>query len=124
MFYTAFAQTAPGNHVTARVTIPKHTKRQAVIVTASGSSRYIGGGGVNAGITLTIEASNTNANISDDSFEGESSLMVYRANCAHTFVVDPDFEAWVTAAVAPLGAGGAQNQDSEVFLSVVAIPAD
>ena len=80
MFYKALGETAAGNQVQARVDIPKHTKPQAVIVTATGKSSYMqGGGGVNAGITLTIRASNTNAQISDDSFEGESSTMTYRA---------------------------------------------
>ena len=125
MFYKALGERAAGNQVTARVDIPKHTRRQAVIVTASGSSRYSqGGAGVNAGITLTIQSSSTNAQISDDSFEGESSTMIYRANCAHTFVVDPGFQSWVTASVTPLGVGGAKNHDSDVFLSVVAIPGD
>ncbi len=125
MFHKAISQTAQGNQVAARIDIPKHLKAQAVIVTASGKSSYMqGGSGVKAGIALTIEASNTNAKISDDSFEGESSMMIFRANCAHTFAVDPGFEAWVTATLTPLGDGGAKNQDSEVFLSVVAIPTD
>ena len=90
-----------------------------VTVNASGTATY-SGATTNAGIVLDL-TDGTDV-VSDDSFEGESSSMTYRAAASHMFVLKAGERRSVTANVSPYG-GGAQerNRNTSVRLHVVAL---
>lgn len=122
MFIKTFDETVPGNKISSpSIVIPKSKRKQAVVITAFGQSSYGAGGGVNAGIIVSIECSGTNRIISDDSFEGTSSSITFRASASFIFQIDPDFEGWVKATVQSYGAGGAKNKNTSLNLTVLAI---
>ncbi|HEX8062011.1 MAG TPA: hypothetical protein VF535_02240 [Allosphingosinicella sp.] len=95
---------------------PRHT---FVIVNASGTATY-SGPTTNAGIVLDV-TDGTDV-VADDSFEGESSSMTYRAAASHMFVLRAGQRRSVTANVAPYGAGAqTHNRNTSVRLHVVAL---
>ena len=91
-----------------------------VLVTASGSSRYEGSKR-NTGIVLTV--SDGIDSIMDDSFEGESYKITFRAAASHMFRLPAKTKRTVSAKVSAAGAGGSAggNKNTKVRLHVAAI---
>ena len=91
----------------------------ALVITAHGSSTYKGQT-ANAGITVTILTGRHR--VTDDSFEAQSSNMVFNAAASHVMVVEPGEQVPIRAEIAPMGAGGiASNQATFVELHVLGL---
>lgn len=90
----------------------------AVFAAADGTARYQGPSR-NAGIILTIK--DGPIKVMDDSFEGESSNIGFRSAASHMFVLPKGKTRNLVARVDPSGAGGANNTDATVNLSVMAL---
>ncbi len=113
---------AKGNAAQAELKIPALRSDAVVVASASGSSAYRSGGGVNAGIILSLVIDDSVV-ARDDSFEGTSSNIGFRSSASHTFYLAANKPAAIRAKVDHYGTGSADNEDTKVSLSVIAIAA-
>ncbi len=120
IFPKSKSDTKPGNAAAVRIPVGPFERQAAVFISAHGVSHYKGTV-ANAGMVLTITVNDHT--VRDDSFEGESSNMIYQAAASHMLVLEPLREAVIMADVAPMGAGGASNHDTFVDLHVIALTA-
>ena len=113
---------AAGNAAQAELAIDEQKTDAVVIVSATGSAAYRSGGGVNAGIVLSIFLDNKVV-AHDDSFEGTASNLTFRVSASHTFYLRANHPAKIKAKVDHYGSGSAQNEKTEVSLHVIAMAA-
>jgi hypothetical protein len=113
---------AKGNAAQAELKIPALKAGAVVLVSASGSSAYRSGGGVNAGIILSLAIDDAVV-ARDDSFEGTASNIGFRSSASHTFYLAASKPATIRAKVDHYGTGSADNEDTKVSLCVIAIAA-
>ena len=96
-----------GDSAQAQLTIGPYEQDALVLVSASGSSAYVGPG-ANAGLILAIRVDDEEV-ASDHTFEGESFNMTYRSAASHTFVLRCGQHSTVEARVDKHGAGNTTN---------------
>jgi hypothetical protein len=111
-----------GNAAQAALIIGPYPQKALVFLSGQGDSKYTSGGGKNAGIILSLTV-NGKVVGKDDSFEGESSNISFMASASHTFLLPASQTANVEARVDHLGAGGVQNNTTNVHLSCFALAA-
>jgi hypothetical protein len=110
------------NSASAQLVVGGFDTNVVVFVSASGSARYnnaLGG----AGIVVSIDDGRDNL-VWDDSFEGQSINMIYRASVSRTFVLRRGDRVALAGRTEPLGSQALSNQEARVRLEVVVIAAD
>lgn len=111
-----------GNSAQSQISVGPFASDAVVLATASGSAAYRAGGGVNAGIILSLDVDGS-AVARDDSFEGSSSNLAFQSSLSHNFYLPAKQSSAVLAKVDYYGAGGVKNQDTNVRLCVIALAA-
>lgn len=110
------------NDASAVVYLPGFpTTNALVFVTASGRATYTGPTG-GAGIVVSIRAGEVR--IDDQSSEGQSINMIYRAAASHVFLLPRNTAIRIIGQTEAYGSQSSANQGSAVRLEVVAIAAD
>ena len=92
-----------------------------VFVTASGQAIYTGPTG-SSGIVVSIQAGDVR--IDDQSSEGQSINITYRAAASHVFVLPRNTPIRIVGRTEAYGSQSSANQGSIVRLEVIAIAAD
>jgi len=115
------ATISPGNSAATGLTIGPFNTNAVVMVTADGASRYFGPPR-NSGILVSIRNGAT-ALAEDDSFEGTSTNMIYRAATSYNFFLPRGQTRRINARTDHFGSGSATNRPTRVRMTAIAMAA-
>jgi hypothetical protein len=109
----------PGDTAQVQAMVGPYATDALVMVSAQGLSRFDGGNRSSHGISVEILANGLV--LQDDSFEGESSKIQYRAAVSHSFVLKRATTRVVTARTRPYGSGQGTNNSTSISMDLAAI---
>lgn len=111
-----------GNAAQSEISVGPFATDAVVLASASGSAAYKAGELQGAGIIVTLFVDGEPV-ARDDSFEGTSSSISFRASLSYNLYLSAKQSAKVLAKVEPYGAGGKKNENTRVRLDIIALAA-
>lgn len=112
-------QSMGGNSAQAQIPLGPYRMDALITINVTGSARYKGPT-ANAGITVTIKVGGKTAAV-DDSFEGESSSITFRASASHSALLKRGESVTIEGRTDPYGSSAAANTNAKVTLTCFAL---
>jgi hypothetical protein len=116
------SETSSGtNSAQAKLDFGPYATDAVVFITASGSASYKGPK-ANAGITVAIRSSITKGDLAvDDSFEGSSANITFRASASHMLLLKKGEEVKIEGATTHYGSGSQLITGAKISLTCFAL---